>query len=164
MRRRYRCSPVSLRKPERSFILLPSIVDRYSETYGPTDFEYCLLAALLGPNRSSLAIERVGWALRAVNCGCAAARLEQGSHPQSSRRKCERPRMGPFAFWRWSESSAEDALHYSFQFLRCHRIPMPSQKSLKTFSTAPDSDEAHAALATERFPSRRDARQEHARQ
>jgi hypothetical protein len=37
------------------FIVLPSIVDRYSETYGPTGFEYCLPAALLGPNRSSLA-------------------------------------------------------------------------------------------------------------
>ena len=39
----------------RLFILLLFPVDRYSETYGLTDFEYCLLAALLGPNRSSLA-------------------------------------------------------------------------------------------------------------
>jgi len=79
---RYRCFPVPLRKPERLFNLLPSIVDRYSETYGPTDFEYRLLAALIGPNRSSLAIERVGWPLRGRACGYAATPVEQGSHPR----------------------------------------------------------------------------------
>ena len=55
------------RTAARLFIVLPSKVDRYSETYGPTDFEDCLVAALLGPNRSSLAIERVG-----LTCACGA--------------------------------------------------------------------------------------------
>ena len=110
MRSRYPCFPVSLRKPERLFILLPSIVDRYSETYGPTDFEYCLLAALLGPNWSSLAIERVGWALRprgihaclrlrVLTGAFSAALVEQGSHPQPhSAKKTKGPVKGPLIF------------------------------------------------------------------
>jgi hypothetical protein len=77
MRSRYRCFPVALRKPEILFILLPSMVDRYNEIYGPADFEYCLLAALLGPNWSSLAIERVGLSLGEKN---------------------KRPRKGPLIF------------------------------------------------------------------
>ena len=60
-----------------------------------------------------LMAERGGWALRAAEGDCVAARLEQGSHPRPTRQKCKRPRMGPFTFWRWSESAADDALLYS---------------------------------------------------
>ena len=62
-------------------MLLPSMVDRYRETYGPTDFEYCLLAALLDPNWSSLAIEKVRWALSARAYCFAAVPLELGLNP-----------------------------------------------------------------------------------
>ena len=43
--------------------------------------------------------ERVGWPLRGAGCGCAAARLEQGSKAHTSLgRKTKRPREGAFSF------------------------------------------------------------------
>jgi hypothetical protein len=89
-----------------------------------------------------LMAERVGWALRARACGCAAAPVEQGSVPQPhSARKTKGPMKGPFIFLAvervlrggcspapcpsfpyrrsfpdylgWGESSTDDALHMS---------------------------------------------------
>ena len=47
-----------------------------------------------------LLAERVGWALRAAEGDCVAARLEQGSNPHPTRQKCKRPQKGPLTFWR----------------------------------------------------------------
>jgi len=75
------------------------MVDRYSKTYGPTDFEYCLLAALLDPNWSSLAIERVGWALSAWGYRFTAVPVEQGLNPDPCQtEKQEATAKGAFAF------------------------------------------------------------------
>ena len=55
--------------------------------------------------------ERVGWALRARACRCAAAPVEQGSHPQPPWRENKKaPQGGLFIFWRWGEPYAEHAL------------------------------------------------------
>ena len=97
------------RTAARLFIVLPSKVDRYSETYGPTDFGYCLLAALLGPNRSRLAIERVGLTcafgaaslivLRSMTCSFAAALVEQGSKAHTALgEKTKWPHKGAISF------------------------------------------------------------------
>jgi hypothetical protein len=51
--------------------------------------------------------ERVGWALRESNRALIL---------NHTRQKCKRPRMGPFSFWRCSESAAEDALPASAAF------------------------------------------------
>jgi hypothetical protein len=43
--------------------------------------------------------ERAGWPLRGAGGGCAAARLEQGPHPQPhSARKTKGPVKGPLIF------------------------------------------------------------------
>ena len=60
---------------------------------------------------TDLLVERLGWALRAAEGECVAARLEQGSKAHTSLgQKNKRPRMGPFTFWRCNESCSEDAL------------------------------------------------------
>ena len=98
---RYWCFPLPPRKPEILFIPLPSIVDRYSETYGPTDFEYCLLAALLGPNCSSLAIEKVGWAFSGRGYSFTAVPVEQGLNPDPCQtEKQKAPTRGALRNWR----------------------------------------------------------------
>ena len=103
MRSRYRYFPMPLRKPEKLLIFLSPIVGRYSETYGPTDLEYCLLAALLVPNCSSLVIERMGWALAPRAYSFAAVLVEQGSISLTldGPEKLKRGPMGPFLCTGW---------------------------------------------------------------
>ena len=69
----------------------------------------------------------MGWTLRVLNCGCAAAGGMGATRHRTQLRCCsartglevpdplgeksKRAPMGPlFIFWRWSESSADDAL------------------------------------------------------
>ena len=48
---------------------------------------------------TDLLVERVGWSLRDRACSCAAAPVEQGSHPgPRSARKQNGPTRGPFDF------------------------------------------------------------------
>ena len=59
----------------------------------------------------SCSADRVGWALRARACRCAAVPVEQGPHPQPyTAGKQNGPHKAPMTVWRWRESCAEDAL------------------------------------------------------